>query len=83
MPMALIPLRTHLHKIPSGLFTLAGNNDQDMLMLVLRPGISCYDNLVQLGATDETVTRVPWAIGVDEFVAPQYIDADLNEICLV
>ncbi|WP_133053922.1 DUF6443 domain-containing protein, partial [Niastella yeongjuensis] len=62
----------------SGLFTLAGNNNQDMLMLVLRPGLSCYDNPVQLGATDETVTRVPWAIGVDEFVTPKYTDNDLN-----
>ena len=62
----------------SGLFTLAGNNNQDMLMLVLRPGLSCYDNAVQLGATDETVTRLPWAIGVDEFVTPQYPDAERN-----
>jgi RHS repeat-associated protein len=63
----------------SGLFTMAGNSDQDMLMLVLRPGLSCYDNPVELGATNETATRVPWAIGVDEYVTPQYTDDDLKD----
>ncbi|OQP58027.1 hypothetical protein A4R26_23295 [Niastella populi] len=61
-----------------GRFTLAGDNNQQMLMLALHPGNSCFDQDVTLGATDEPVNRVPWATGVDEQVMPLYTDTTLT-----
>jgi RHS repeat-associated protein len=66
----------------NGRFTLAGDNNQQMLMLALNPGTSCYDQEISLGATDETVSRIPWAIGVDESVSPVYTDTTLKGIAI-
>jgi RHS repeat-associated protein len=66
----------------NGRFTLAGDNNQQPLMLALHPGASCYDQEINLGATDEIVSRIPWAIGVDESVSPLYTDTTLTGIAL-
>jgi hypothetical protein len=63
-----------------GRFTMAGDNNQQMLMLVLNPGTTCYDQEIDLGATNETASRIPWAIGVDESVLPVYTDTSLKGI---
>jgi RHS repeat-associated protein len=62
----------------NGRFTMVGDNNQQMLMLKLSPGNSCYDQDANLGATDETVSRISWAIGVDESVLPLYTDINLS-----
>jgi RHS repeat-associated protein len=62
----------------NGRFTMAGDNNQQMLVLALNPGASCYDQEISLGATDEAVSRIPWAIGVDESVSPMYTDTTLD-----
>jgi RHS repeat-associated protein len=67
----------------NGRFTLAGDNNQKMLMLVLRPDANCYNQNVTLGATDEPVSRVPWAIDVDEWVSPLYTDINLMQGALM
>ncbi|AEV99273.1 hypothetical protein A4D02_32245 [Niastella koreensis] len=66
----------------NGRFTMAGDNNQQMLVLALTPGASCYDQEISLGATDEIVSRVPWAIGVDESVSPMYTDTTLTGIAI-
>jgi RHS repeat-associated protein len=62
----------------NGKFTLAGDNNQQMLMLVMNPGATCYDQDIELGATNETVSRIPWAINVDEEVSPLHTDITLT-----
>jgi RHS repeat-associated protein len=54
----------------NGKYTVAGDNNQQMMMLALNPGTTCYDQDVELGATNEVATRIPWAINVDEPVTP-------------
>jgi YD repeat-containing protein len=54
----------------NGKYTVAGDNNQQMMMLALNPGTTCYDQDVELGATNEIATRIPWAINVDEPVTP-------------
>jgi RHS repeat-associated protein len=54
----------------NGKYTMAGDNNQQMMMLALNPGTTCYDNDIELGATNEIATRIPWAINVDEPVMP-------------
>lgn len=66
----------------NGKFTMAGDNNQQMFMMVLNPGTTCYDQQINLGATDETASRIPWAIGVDEPVSPLYTDANMEGIVL-
>jgi RHS repeat-associated protein len=66
----------------NGRFTMAGDNNQQMLVLALNPGTSCYDQEISLGATNETASRIPWAIGVDELVSPMYTDTTLIGITI-
>lgn len=67
----------------NGRFTMAGDNNQQMLMMVLNPGTTCYDQEINLGASDEIASRIPWAINVDESVSPVYTDTTLTGCALV
>jgi RHS repeat-associated protein len=66
----------------NGRFTMAGDNNQQMLVLAMNPGTSCYDQEINLGATDEAISRIPWAIGVDESVSPMYTDTTLEGMAI-
>ncbi|HEY8898342.1 MAG TPA: DUF6443 domain-containing protein [Niastella sp.] len=62
----------------NGKYTVAGDNNQQMMMLALNPGTTCYDHDLELGATNEIATRVPWAINVDEAVTPSNASVSLK-----
>ncbi len=64
----------------NGKYTVAGDNNQQMMMLALNPGTTCYDQDIELGATNEIATRVPWAINVDEPVLPLHTDTTLTPL---
>jgi hypothetical protein len=64
-------------------FAIAGDNNDQMMMLVLHPGNACYDNTIDLGTTNPTMTRIDWAIESTQFVTPAYTDMTMSSIPLV
>lgn len=64
-------------------FTAVGDNNQQMLLLVLRPGNPCYDHEINLGTTNATMGRIGWAAGINQFVTPVHTDTTLGTVAYV
>jgi RHS repeat-associated protein len=64
-------------------FAIAGDNNQQMMMLVLHPGNACYDNTIELGTTTPSLARINWAIESSQYVTPAYTDMSLSPMPFV
>ena len=59
-------------------FTVVGDNNSQLLVLVMDPNSGCYENPVELGTTDPILGRINWAPVSSQFVTPAYTDIALS-----
>jgi RHS repeat-associated protein len=64
-------------------FTAVGDNNQQMLMLVLRHSNTCYNDDITLGTSSASLGMVNWAAETNQFVTPLYTDTSLATIAYV
>jgi RHS repeat-associated protein len=63
-------------------FAVVGDNNGQMLILVVKPNYGCYDNTLTLGATSPILGRINWAPVVSQFVSPVNTDVTLSAMAL-
>ncbi|WP_207513814.1 EndoU domain-containing protein [Longitalea luteola] len=64
-------------------FAAVGDNNGQMVMLVIKPNFGCYDNTVQLGTADPVMGRINWAPVASEFVTPANTEISLTPMAVM
>ncbi|WP_143774436.1 RHS repeat domain-containing protein, partial [Niastella vici] len=63
-------------------FAVVGDNNSQMLILVVKPNYGCYDNTVTGGITTPVLGRINWAPVASQFVVPTNTGVALSAMAL-
>ncbi|OQP57832.1 hypothetical protein A3860_09410 [Niastella vici] len=63
-------------------FAVVGDNNSQMLILVVKPNYGCYDNTVTGGITTPIMGRINWAPVASQFVVPTNTGVVLSAMAL-